>query len=50
MGVCLGMQLLFETSEEFGINNGLGFINGDVKNSFYVWKKKKIPQIGWNKY
>lgn len=51
MGVCLGMQLLFETSEEFGINNGLGLINGDVKKfpSTFNEKKIRIPQIGWNK-
>lgn len=51
MGVCLGMQLLFETSEEFGINNGLGLINGDVKKfpSTFNDKKIRIPQIGWNK-
>lgn len=51
MGVCLGMQLLFETSEEFGINNGLGLINGNVKkfSSSINGKKIRIPQIGWNK-
>jgi glutamine amidotransferase len=51
MGVCLGMQLLFETSEEFGINNGLGFIKGDVKKfpSSLNGEKIRIPQIGWNK-
>jgi glutamine amidotransferase len=51
MGVCLGMQLLFETSEEFGINNGLGFISGNVLKfpSTYNEKKIRIPQIGWNK-
>ena len=51
MGVCLGMQLLFETSEEFGINNGLGLINGNVKKfpSSLNGKKIRIPQIGWNK-
>ncbi len=51
MGVCLGMQLLFETSEEFGINIGLGLIKGDVKKfpSSLNGKKIRIPQIGWNK-
>jgi glutamine amidotransferase len=51
MGVCLGMQLLFETSEEFGINNGLGLVKGDVKKfpSTFNEKKVRIPQIGWNK-
>jgi glutamine amidotransferase len=51
MGVCLGMQLLFESSEEFGINKGLGLINGNVKKfpSSLNGKKIRIPQIGWNK-
>lgn len=51
MGVCLGMQLLFETSEEFGVSNGLGLINGDVKKfpSTFNNQKIRIPQIGWNK-
>ena len=50
LGVCLGMQLLFETSEEFGKNKGLGLIEGRVA---YFDKKKtkgyKIPHMGWNK-
>lgn len=51
MGVCLGMQLLFDTSEEFGINTGLELINGNVKKfpSMYKEKKIRIPQIAWNK-
>ena len=50
LGVCLGMQLLFEKSEEFGEHKGLGFIEGEV---VYFDKKKlgerKIPHMGWNK-
>ena len=50
LGVCLGMQLLFEKSEEFGENRGLGFIEGEV---VYFDKKRvgdhKIPHMGWNK-
>lgn len=49
-GVCLGLQLLFEESEEYGISKGLGFINGSVKrfsNSINN-KEIKVPNIGWN--
>ena len=50
LGVCLGMQLLFDSSEEFGKTKGLGFIEGKV---VYFDKKKvkehKIPHMGWNK-
>ena len=50
LGVCLGMQLLFEKSEEFGENKGLGFIKGEV---VYFDKQRvgehKIPHMGWNK-
>lgn len=52
MGVCLGMQLLLEKSEEFGIHQGLGIIAGEVKKfpgENNQRKKIKIPQIGWNK-
>lgn len=51
MGVCLGMQLLFTESEEFGNNKGLGIVNGVVKR-FPAYTKNgervKIPQIEWN--
>ena len=49
-GICLGMQLLFEESEEFGKNKGLGIIAGTIR-SFpinYEGKKIKVPHIGWN--
>lgn len=50
MGVCLGMQLLFESSDEFGYNKGLGLINGTVEKfpSEINDKKIRIPHIGWN--
>lgn len=44
LGICLGMQLLFEQSEEGNIRC-LGFLEGRVKK---FTKVKKIPQIGWN--
>jgi len=49
LGVCLGMHLLFEYSEEGNIN-GLGLLKGRVaKFSFNGNKKLKIPHMGWNK-
>jgi len=50
LGVCLGMQLLFNSSQEFGSHDGLGLIEGDVK-LFDKSKFKtplKIPHMGWN--
>jgi glutamine amidotransferase len=50
LGVCLGMQLLFESSEEFGYSQGLGLIPGKVvaiPNENANGEKIKIPQIGW---
>jgi glutamine amidotransferase len=50
LGVCLGMQLLFEKSEEFGMHNGLGIIEGKVvKFDKSRIKEHKIPHMGWNK-
>lgn len=46
LGICLGMQLLFETSEENGAHRGLGILRGAVKK--FPPDAGKIPQIGWN--
>lgn len=46
LGICLGMQLLFETSEEMGAHRGLGVLRGRVKR--FPDSAGKIPQIGWN--
>jgi len=49
MGICLGMQLLFERSLEYGNHAGLGLLRGTVRPlSGHVPKTYKIPQIGWN--
>lgn len=49
MGICLGMQLLFEKSMEFGEHEGLGFIPGTVRPiSDMIDSTLKIPHIGWN--
>jgi glutamine amidotransferase len=45
LGICLGLQLLFEESEEMGQHRGLGVFGGQVKR-FEVGLK--VPQIGWN--
>ncbi len=47
-GICLGMQLLFNQSEEFGSTNGLGIIPGKIKKFNFDEKKIHIPQMGWN--
>ena len=49
LGICLGMQLLFETSFEFGENRGLGLLSGKVVDMRNVIPADlKVPQIGWN--
>ena len=49
LGICLGMQLLFTKSYEFGEFNGLNLIPGNVKPISYVIPESfKIPQMGWN--
>lgn len=49
LGICLGMQLLFEKSYENGNHNGLGIIRGSVKKLPKNEKNLKLPHIGWNK-
>jgi|TARA_B100001971_G_C18223324_1_gene558681 glutamine amidotransferase len=44
LGICLGLQILFEGSEESPDAKGLGIFKGDVKR----FKELKVPQIGWN--
>lgn len=49
MGICLGMQLLFEKSYEYGEHNGLGLIKGTVKDMRPdIPSGLKVPHIGWN--
>lgn len=49
MGICLGMQLLFDKSYEYGIHEGLGLIKGEIKPiADVVPPEYKIPHIGWN--
>ena len=50
LGICLGMQLLFEKSYEYGEHAGLGFIQGEVCPLEPDLKDPalKVPQIGWN--
>jgi len=52
LGICLGLQVLFERSEEFGIHSGLGVIPGTVEHfpmDMQVdGEALKIPHMGWN--
>ena len=45
LGICLGMQLLFEDSEEFGLSKGLGLIPGRVVK---IKNAKILPHMGWD--
>src|SRR6266446_967009 len=47
LGICLGMQLLFEESEEFGPVKGLGILPGRVVR-FAADPARKVPHMGWN--
>lgn len=50
LGICLGMQLLFEKSYEYGEHEGLGYIKGEVcPLNEDISKDQKVPHIGWNK-
>lgn len=45
LGICVGMQLLFERSYEMGVHEGLGYLKGEV---IPFEKPLKIPHMGWN--
>lgn len=47
LGICLGLQMLFETSNEGGQHEGLGILAGDVVR-FDVPRPMKVPHMGWN--
>ena len=49
LGICLGMQLLFEKSFEYGEHKGLALIKGEIRPiADVIGKDLKIPHIGWN--
>ncbi len=45
LGICVGYQMLFESSTEYGLHNGLGLISGNVVS---IPKGRVIPHMGWN--
>ena len=47
LGICLGLQLLFTESKEFGTHKGLGIIPGQVRK-FVLDTTLKVPHMGWN--
>ena len=51
LGICLGMQLLFESSQEFGEHEGLGLIKGNVVkfDAQKFQEPLKVPHMGWNR-
>ena len=46
LGICVGMQMLFEASEEFGTTDGLGLLRGRVRR---FETDLVVPQVGWNR-
>jgi imidazole glycerol-phosphate synthase subunit HisH len=48
LGICLGLQLLFDRGYEGGIHEGLGVLPGDVRR-FEVPAEYKVPHMGWNR-
>ncbi len=50
LGICLGMQMLFEKSYEYGEHEGLGYIKGEVcPLTPDIPSELKVPHIGWNR-
>ncbi|PLX88965.1 MAG: imidazole glycerol phosphate synthase subunit HisH [Desulfuromonas sp.] len=52
LGICVGMQMLFEQSEEFGVHEGLGLVPGKVvrfpSGMIEGGERLKVPHMGWN--
>jgi glutamine amidotransferase len=48
LGICVGMQLLADTGEEFGVHPGLGWIGGTVRRLAPADAAAKVPHMGWN--
>jgi glutamine amidotransferase len=48
LGICVGMQMLFERGHEHGIHSGLGWIAGEVVPIISTNQSLKIPHMGWN--
>ena len=46
LGICVGMQMLFEVSDEFGTTDGLGLLRGTVRR---FESNLVVPQVGWNR-
>lgn len=46
LGICLGMQVLFDKSQEIGETKGLSYINGEI--IYFNNKDLKVPHMGWN--
>ena len=46
LGICVGMQMLFDYSYEFGVHKGLGLLQGNIVK--FTNTSLKVPQIGWN--
>lgn len=52
LGICLGMQMMMDQSEEFGICKGLGIIHGSVRlipDHTIMGESQKVPHVGWNR-
>lgn len=48
LGICIGMQLMATSGQEYGNHKGLGWVKGEVRRFQVDEKKYKIPHIGWN--
>jgi glutamine amidotransferase len=46
LGICVGMQMLFDESDEFGKTNGLALVRGSVRR---FSQELVVPQVGWNR-